>query len=45
MRHGHGPSGGTGLTMDANQMKIWSLSVGVFSDLTGQVKIMGGSDK
>ena len=37
-------SGVTGLTMDDNQMKIWFLSAGTFSDLTSQVKMMGGSD-
>ena len=44
MRHGHDPSGATGLTMDGNQMKILSPSAGIFSDFTSQVKMMGGSD-
>ena len=42
--HGHGLIDVTGLTMDENPRKIWSLSARTFSDLTSQVKMMGGSD-
>ena len=44
MRHGHGPSGVTGLTKDENQMKEDLLPSSTFSDLTSQVKMMSGSD-
>ena len=44
MRHGHGPSGVTGLTKDENQMKEDLFPSSTFSDLTSQVKMMSGGD-
>ena len=42
MRHGHGPTGVTGLALNGNQMKVWSLSEAAISDVTHQIKTMRG---
>ena len=42
MRHGHGLAGVTGLALNENQMKVWSLSEAAISDVTHQIKMMRG---